>query len=293
MLRRPLSTHQREPDLVASPATRRRGAASTPTTPTTASTAPGTTSTAPAATSTPTTAVPATGRAGSTPGTTPAGGARLAAGLRPRLDAGASRQLIAARSASGATTPIIPARPPRRDIHRHRILLTPVAGGARSCPRAWPDAPRWYRVPSDARSHPSPTVAGKHPRASTRDGSAYPRLAGSRPDARDEHRSFRHRCDARLRRSSPSAGATHPPASGRAGSSYRSRAASRRAGPDAPRSGRPRRPAPLYSQPVSSGWARLLATASRSSVRRRGDEVSDSVNRLGGTYTVFTALPKV
>ena len=37
----------------------------------------------------------------------------------------------------------------------------------------------------------------------------------------------------------------------------------------------------------------LLATASRSSVRRRGDEVSDSVKRLGGTYTVFTALPNV
>ena len=37
----------------------------------------------------------------------------------------------------------------------------------------------------------------------------------------------------------------------------------------------------------------LLATASRSSVRRRGDAVSDSANRLGGRYTVFTALPKV
>ena len=94
MLRRPLSTHQGAPDLVAPPATRRRSAASTA-------------STAPAATSTPTTAVPATGRAGSTPGTAPAGGARLAAGLRPRLDTGASRQLIGARSASAATTPII------------------------------------------------------------------------------------------------------------------------------------------------------------------------------------------
>jgi hypothetical protein len=32
---------------------------------------------------------------------------------------------------------------------------------------------------------------------------------------------------------------------------------------------------------------------SRSSERRSGDDVSASVNRLGGTYTVFTALPKV
>lgn len=33
--------------------------------------------------------------------------------------------------------------------------------------------------------------------------------------------------------------------------------------------------------------------ASRSSERRSGDDVSASVNRLGGAYTVFTALPKV
>ena len=114
MLRKPLSIHQREPDSVASPTTRPRGATSTPLTASTA--------TAPAATSTPTTAVsatapaasvPATGRAGSTPVTAAAGGARLAAGLRPRLDAGASRQLIAARAASGAAVPIILARPPR------------------------------------------------------------------------------------------------------------------------------------------------------------------------------------
>ena len=158
MLRRPLSTHQREPDLVASPATRRRGTASTPTTASTASTAPAATSTAPAATSAPTTAVPATGRTGSTPGTAPAGGARLAAGLRPRLDAGASRQLIAARSASGATIPIILARPPRRDIHRHGILLTPVAGGARAVRGPGPtrlDGTEFRRTLAPIRARPS------------------------------------------------------------------------------------------------------------------------------------------
>jgi hypothetical protein len=40
---------------------------------------------------------------------------------------------------------------------------------------------------------------------------------------------------------------------------------------------------------VGSDWA----ATSRSSVRRSGDAVSASVKRLGGAYTVFTALPKV
>ena len=251
MLRRPLSTHQREPDLVASPATRRRGAAAT------ASTAPGCRlhPDTPAATSTPTTAVPTTGRAGSTPGTAPAGGARLAAGLRPRLDAGASRQLIAARSASGATTPIILARPPRRDIHRHGILLTPVAGAARAVRGPRPtrlDGTELRRTLAPIRARPSRGNIHGH-RLVTAPGTRGSRALG-RPGATSVGRSGIGG-SARLRRSSPSAGATHPPASGRAGSSYRSRAASRRAEPGAPRSGRPRCPAALYSQPVSSGWA--------------------------------------